>query len=124
MNELENLLQHEWPVSRVNQRRGVDIPIQLTTRTGSVTGLCVDLSLGGLGFTAPAEFTPGEQVEVELSLTLSSRPIITSVVIRWTNGAHHGAEFLKPTADLLGDVTRLVSEPVKKSAKSKLLKKH
>ena len=124
MSELENLLQHEWPVSRVNQRRGVDIPLQLTCRCGSVIGSCTDLSLGGIGFTAPAEFMPGEQIEAEFSVPLSPGPIMTSLMIRWTNGSHHCAEFLKPTADLLRDLTAFVSAPVKKSAKSNLSKKH
>jgi hypothetical protein len=124
MNELENLLQHEWPVSRVNQRRGIDIPVQLTSRNGSVSGSCIDLSLGGIGFTASAEFTCGEPVEVEFSLPLSSRSITTTVIIRWTNGSHHGAEFLKPTADFLADLKRFISAPTKKSPKSTSLKKH
>jgi hypothetical protein len=124
MSDLENLLQHEWPVSRVNQRRGVDIPLQLTSVSGSVSGSCVDLSLGGIGFTAPAELTRGEQVEVEFSLPLSSRSVATTVIIRWTNGSHHGGEFLKPTAEFLADLKRFISAPTKKSPKSSSLKKH
>jgi hypothetical protein len=124
MSDLENLLQHEWPVSRVNPRRGADIPLHLTSRSGSVSGSCVDLGLGGIGFTAPAEFMPGEQVEVEFSLPLSSTPIITSVIIRWNNGSNHGGEFLKPTSDLLADLARFVAAPVKKSPKSKPFKKN
>jgi PilZ domain-containing protein len=125
MSELENLLQHEWPVSRVNQRRGVETPLQLTCRCGSVSGSCIDLSLGGIGFTAPAEFKPGEQVDVEFSLPPSSDHVFTtSVIIRWTDGSRHGGEFLKPTSDLLRDLTRFVSAPAKKSPKSNRLKQH
>jgi hypothetical protein len=120
MNELENLLQHAWPISRVNERRGVDTPLQLTCRCGSVNGLCVDLSLGGIGFTAPAKFAPGEEVDVQFSLPLHPEPVSTSVMIRWTDGTRHGGEFLKPTTELLRDLKRFVSAPVKKSHKPKL----
>jgi hypothetical protein len=82
--------------------------------------LCVDLSLGGIGFTAPAEFKPGEQVDVKFSLPLNSEPVSTSVMIRWTNGSRHGGEFLKPTTELLRDVTKFVSAPAKKSHKLKV----
>jgi hypothetical protein len=118
MSELENLLQHAWPVSRVTERRRHETPIQLTTRGRSVVGQCSDFSLGGIGFTAPAEFTPGEQVEVEFSLGVDSEPICTSVIIRWTDGKHHGGEFLKPSVELLRDLARLVSAPIKKVRKS------
>jgi hypothetical protein len=119
MSELENLLQHAWPVSRVNERRGVDTPLQLTCRCGSVNGFCIDLSLGGIGFTAPAKFTPGEEIDLEFSLPLNTQPVSTSVMIRWTDGSRHGGEFLKPTADLLRDLQRFISAPVKKKHKLK-----
>ena len=121
---MENLLQHEWPVSRVNERRGVDSPLQLTCRCGSLSGLCIDLILGGIGFTAPAEFTPGEQVTVDFSLPLTSTPVHTSVMIRWSNGTRHGGEFLKPTADLLQDLGRFMSAPVKKPPRSNRFREH
>ena len=124
MSELENLLQHAWPVSRVSERRTFDIPLQLQCPIGSVQGWCNDLSVGGLGFTAPAEFRPGDQVQVEFCLPNNPERVQTSVMIRWSDGFRHGGEFLKPTAELLREVNLIVSAPLKKQSKAPALKKH
>jgi PilZ domain len=119
MSELENLLQHTWPVSRVNERRAFDTPVQLRSSGASVEGWCNDLGLGGIGFTAPAEFHPGDQVQLEFCLR-NSAPVQTSIMIRWSDGFRHGGEFLKPTAELLNDIRLVVSAPVKNSSKLKV----
>jgi hypothetical protein len=85
-----------------------------------VQGWCNDLSLGGVGFTAPAEFRPGDQVQLEFCLPHHPEPLQTSVMIRWTDGFRHGGEFLKPTAELLREVKSIVTAPVKKQSKQKL----
>ena len=119
---MENLLQHAWPVSRLSERREFECPVQVTGRCGSVEGWCNDLSLGGLGFTAPAEFKAGEQIEVEFTLPIHAERVATSVMIRWTDGFNHGGEFLKPTSELLREVQMFVSSPPPKKSKQKTSK--
>ncbi len=117
-DELERRGHTRLPVAR-GELRHTTRRFLATPREPDITRL-VDVSLGGVRFTARAPVTPGLAISLELLVPAYRAPIALRVEVVWSatleGGEHHaGAKFLGLDDDARAALERLIDDGKRRS---------